>query len=393
VSGAHASDRPIVLCVDDDRPLLDLIERHLSSDYRVLVSDSGEGAIEILAQTPGTSVVIADMKMPKMDGVTLLAKIRVQSPAVVRIMLTGDTDQAVASQAINSGQVFRFLPKSCTREQLRRAVSDAVDQHQLIVAEQTLLQGTLLGAIQALMDSLAVVNPIAFGRAHRIRRLVLDLAKRVELLPSWSLEAAALLSQLGYLAVPEAVLERMLAGDRLSNTERRQIDRVPTVTCDLLGKIPRLEPVIEMISSLDAAFESRVSDVASPLDLLRIAADFDRYLLQTGDPQRAIESIRSHVARYPSSLISSLAAHIGADQQIAAMREVVLNRVCAGMVLVDEVRTDTGALLVPAGFEVTAGFLERLRNFPPGVSDRAIRVRVTAVSDSPAPQLAAASAR
>jgi hypothetical protein len=53
-----------------------------------------------------------------------------------------------------------------------------------------------------------------------------------------------------------------------------------------------------------------------------------------------------------------------------------LNRVSAGMVLVGEVRTETGALLVPAHFEVTASFLERLQNFPAGVGDRLVRVNV-----------------
>ncbi len=384
--------RPGVLCVDDDPALLDLLDRHLRTDYDVSKAAGGEEALAMLASASGIAVVVADMNMPRMDGVTLLARVRQDAPTIVRVMLTGESDQAVAAQAINSGQIFRFLAKSCTREQLRRAISDAVEQHHLIVAERTLLESTLLGAIQALMDTLAVVNPVAFGRAQRIRRLAVELARIAGLQKEWSLEAAALLSQLGHLAVPQEALERLLAGGRLTNTERRQVDRVPAVTCELLRKIPRLEPVIDIISGLDAAF--RPSDLEAPttIDILRVAADFDRYFVQTGDPRLAIDALRAHLARYSPALLPILAAHIGAEIRNATIREVSLHHVTVGMVLIEELRTDTGALVVPAEFEVTHGFLERLNHFPPGVVDKSVRVRIASASEPAARKSAKAAA-
>lgn len=386
VPNSGSLPKPRILCVDDDAALLDLLDRHLRTDYDVSKARSGEEALAVLAVASDIAVVVADMNMPGMDGATLLARFRSEAPAIARVMLTGESDQAIAAQAINSGQIFRFLAKSCTREQLRRAIAEAVEQHHLVVAERTLLESTLLGAIQALMDALAVVNPVAFGRAQRIRRLALELARVAGLPKDWSLEAAALLSQLGYLAVPQEVLERLLAGARLTNTERRQIDRVPAVTCDLLRKIPRLEPVISAISGLDAAFGPSDAKAPTAVDVLRVAADFDRYLVQTGDPRLAIDALRAHLARYSSVLLPLLAAHIGAEIRDATIREVTLHHVTVGMVLIEEVRTDTGALLVPAEFEVTHGFLERLNNFPLGVVDKSVRVRIASASPPPARQ-------
>jgi hypothetical protein len=198
------------------------------------------------------------------------------------------------------------------------------------------------------------------------------------------LESAALLSQLGYLSVGQEVLERMLAGGRLSNTERRQLDRVPSISCELLKKIPRLEPVVELIAGLDASFGPKDANQPTAIDILRIAADYDRYLVQTGEPELALQALRAHLARYSPSLLTLLAAHIGAEIK-GTIREVPLNMVTAGMVLIEAVRTETGALLVPPDFEVTTGFLERLRNFPPGVADRAVRVRAYTSLAAPTP--------
>jgi hypothetical protein len=93
-------------------------------------------------------------------------------------------------------------------------------------------------------------------------------------------------------------------------------------------------------------------------------------------PQRALAAVQSHFALYSASLLPILAAHLGAELQAAIIREVALGRVTAGMVLIDGVRTDTGALVVPADFEVTTGYLERLTNFPASVTERLVRVRV-----------------
>jgi response regulator RpfG family c-di-GMP phosphodiesterase len=376
MSQESATIKPRVLCVDDDPALLDLLSRQLRSDYEVTTAPSGETALAALNESSAIAVIVADMNMPRMNGATLLAQVKKVAPTVVRVMLTGESEQAVAAQAVNTGQIFRFLVKSCTKEQLRHAIADSVEQHRLLVAERALLEGTLIGAVQALMDALAVVNPVAFGRAHRIRRLAIELARLAGCDRSWSLEAAALLSQLGYLSVPQEVLERVLGGRRLASTERRQLERVPAVACDLLRRIPRLEPVIKIISGLDAAFDSSHAELPTSTEILRLAADFDRYLVQIGDPQRAFEALQAHVARYSPMLIPLLRSHIGAERQTVAVREVRLDRVTAGMVLIQEVRTDTGALLVPADFEVTPGFLERLQNFPPGVGDRVVGVRV-----------------
>src|SRR5207237_77668 len=78
----------------------------------------------------------------------------------------------------------------------------ALEQHHLITAERVLLEQTLHGCVKMLVDVLSLTNPIAFGRANRIKRLVADIAERLQLQERWQLEVAAMLSQLGAITLP-----------------------------------------------------------------------------------------------------------------------------------------------------------------------------------------------
>jgi CheY-like chemotaxis protein len=113
----HPGDlpKPGVLCVDDDAAVLDLLDRHLRTDYAMSKATNGEEALAVLAHTADIAVVVADMNMPGMNGVALLAKVRSEAPTIARVMLTGESGQAIAAQAINSGQIFRFLVPSPMR--------------------------------------------------------------------------------------------------------------------------------------------------------------------------------------------------------------------------------------------------------------------------------------
>src|SRR6202020_1045628 len=120
-------------------------------------------------------------------------------PETTRILLTGETGRDAAVAAVNEGQIFRFLTKPCATDHLRAAIDAGVVHHRLLTAERVLLQETLIGCITALIDILAITNPVAFGRATRVKRLAVDLAAAMGTTGFWQLEAAAMLSQIGYI--------------------------------------------------------------------------------------------------------------------------------------------------------------------------------------------------
>ena len=82
------------------------------------------------------AVVISDMQMPEMNGAEFLEQVKKRWPRTVRILLTGHADMEAAAQAVNKGDLFRFLLKPCTAEDLRQAIQEACEKRQEAEAEK-----------------------------------------------------------------------------------------------------------------------------------------------------------------------------------------------------------------------------------------------------------------
>ncbi len=124
-------DRPRILIVDDEELVLDALQRQLRSRFDVTTATGGKEAIRLVMSQGPYAVVVSDLKMPEMDGVTLLYLIRQIAPDTVRVLLTGKADLEAAASAINVGNIFRFLNKPCPPAMLLRALDAAVEQYQL----------------------------------------------------------------------------------------------------------------------------------------------------------------------------------------------------------------------------------------------------------------------
>jgi response regulator RpfG family c-di-GMP phosphodiesterase len=318
---------------------------------------------------------VSDMRMPGMDGATLLKHVRLLHPETARILLTGDPGRDVAMAAVNEGQIFRYLTKPCPPDQLRTAIEAGVAHHRLLVAERVLLQETLIGCIRALIDILAITNPVAFGRATRVKRLAAELAAAMGTTGFWQLEAAAMLSQIGYISLPTELVEKLYYGKRLTPEERVLADGAPQVAQKLLGRIPRLEPVMEIL----AASQQVKGDVPEGLikigaGILRLVLEYDTHIAQGRPVNEAIAAIRSQTLRHDGKLVERLEWLVGALVGAQELTEVPVGDLVPGMVFMDDLRTHVGTLLVPTGFEVTETFLERMRNFGPGILQERVRV-------------------
>ncbi|MEM1348160.1 MAG: response regulator, partial [Myxococcota bacterium] len=127
---------PRVLIVDDEPYVLRAIRRLLRPmEVEVLAASNGAQAIEMLEQAP-VSVLISDQFMPGMSGTELLEHAQQRSPETVRVMLTGNNDLATAVEAINRGDVFRFVNKPWKNEELVRIVELGLEQHRYVVGHR-----------------------------------------------------------------------------------------------------------------------------------------------------------------------------------------------------------------------------------------------------------------
>jgi CheY-like chemotaxis protein len=128
-----------VLFVDDEKGVLDGYERLLRKEFYVSVALSGQEGLATIQEHGPFAVVISDMRMPGMNGAEFLAQVRQKAPDTVRMLLTGYTDLSAAIDAVNEGNIFRFLTKPSTKEVLVDAISMGVKQYHSVTADRELL--------------------------------------------------------------------------------------------------------------------------------------------------------------------------------------------------------------------------------------------------------------
>ena len=375
--------KPQILCVDDEPRVIQGLAQLLRKEFDVQSASSPEEALQKMGDLKDLAVVVSDMRMPRMDGASLLHEIRMRRPDVTRILLTGEAGRDAAIRAVNEGQIFRFLTKPCPIEELREAIEAGVIQNRLTHAERAVLQETLIGCIKALMEVLAMANPVAFGRAERIKRTAMKCAARFGCGEFWQLEAAALLSQLGYVTVSQALLEKLYAGVPLTPQERQKLDDVPDVSNALLEHIPRLEPVIQILAALkwnDAAL-TRLGDGTIGLASRILGAVIERETQVAGGRSRdeILAYMHTRRDRYGEKLLMQLDACVSESTgappaRLPVEREILLSDVVPGMTIRSELRNSGGVLLVPKNFEVTKKFVERISSIAPELMMTTVKV-------------------
>ena len=136
-----------ILCVDDEAQVLEGLSLQLGRRYEVHTALSGAEALEILQREDRFAVLISDMRMPRMDGATFLARARTVAPNAARILLTGQTDLRSAIAAVNEAQVLKFLSKPCPPPELHAAVETAIEHHRQASGATTGLRRTLTAQI------------------------------------------------------------------------------------------------------------------------------------------------------------------------------------------------------------------------------------------------------
>ena len=364
-----STEQPRILCVDDEKNVLEGLNRTFRSLYHVEMAVGGTQGIEALKAKGPFAVVISDLRMPQMTGLQFLKEARRLSPDTVRILLTGQGDMSAAIGAVNDGNIFRFLTKPCPTDTLVQALAASAEQYRLLTSERVLLEQTLRGSIEVLTEILSLANPTAFGRATRVKQIVIRLMDHFEITERWAIEVATMLSQVGYVTLPARTQEKVYKAEPLTEEEERMIERIPQVLEQLLGRIPRLEAVREILRfhtrrfNNDGKTRDGVSGEKIPWGAraLKLALDFDA--LESEREDHPFDTLRSRNGYYDPKLLEALAKLLGSDKSGVVMRELKLREIDVGMAFGEDVRSSKGLLLIARGQQVTAGLQERVRNF------------------------------
>lgn len=390
-----------ILFVDDEPAVLDGYRRLLHKDFAI---DTAVGAPQALEKISAAAidpyvVVVSDMRMPEMDGAQFLARVRTIFPDTVRIALTGYADIQMAMDAVNEGSIFRFLTKPCDKETLGKALTAALVQYRLIIAEKQLLEQTLSGAIHVLTEVLSLVNPAAFSRAVRIRRYVQHIVSQLHLEAGWRFEIASMMSQLGCVTLDTDTIEAVYGGRKLSVEEQTRFDAHPKVAAQLLSNIPRLEPVARMIeqqnsacTAANTAAKEQQDIVALGAQILKITLAYDQLINSGHGHGQALTILRSKPDQYERAVVDAL-SEVKLETRMEVRTVNIADLECE-MVLQEDVRTDKGVLVVSKGQQITYPLFVRLRNFHQRKAiSGSVLVHVPQASESVRPHTATAAGR
>ncbi len=352
-----------VLLVDDEPNVLQAIRRGLHGRYKLQLAEGGSEAIKLMKESGPFAVVVSDMQMPDINGLQVLAESKRLSPDTVRVMLTGNADQQTAINAVNEGNIFRFLNKPCPADRLADTLDVAIHQYQSLAREKALLTRTLTGTIGLVTEFLSLVNPVAFGRASRLRNLMKQICQKLDLEDSWQYEIAAMLSQVGCVAVPQQLFDKFARGLILTDAEAQILAAQAETGSRLIGKIPRLETVAKMIAR-QAPSSKPESDEHPSIEiganLLRVLVDFD-LLCEHHSVLGAINWLEADQSgKYNPNLLAALANMILGTLEV---RSVHVSELVEHMILDENVLTKSGDILITKGHELTSTLIHRLRTF------------------------------
>jgi CheY-like chemotaxis protein len=181
-----------MLVVDDEPDNLDLLYRTFRRDFQVLKAESGVQALQLLADEGEVAVIISDQRMPEMKGTEFLSRTVPKFPDTMRIILTGFTDVEDLVEAINSGQVYKYITKPWDPNELKVVVQRAAETYELLKQRteelrrsqaQTALLSTVVTLAQEATSLEAMLEPLAaaFGHNFMTDGCILQLVERGEL--------------------------------------------------------------------------------------------------------------------------------------------------------------------------------------------------------------------
>jgi len=143
MSRGKRSKKLRLLVVDDETDNLELLNRTFRRDFQVYAATSALEAMNLLEENGEMAIIISDQRMPEMNGTEFLSKTVDRFPDTIRILLTGYTDVEDLVDAINSGQVFKYITKPWNPDELKAIVQQASDTYKLLKQRTNELNRTL----------------------------------------------------------------------------------------------------------------------------------------------------------------------------------------------------------------------------------------------------------
>lgn len=432
-----------ILLVDDEKAITKALNRLFRKEgYRIMTAQSGPEGLEKLQQNDGpVSMIISDQRMPEMNGAAFLEKAKSIYPDAIRYLLTGYSDLEAVVDAVNRGEIHRYLTKPWNDEDLvlqvkqslehfeltsenRRLTALTIDQNKKLnelnkgleqkVQERTkevfdknkaleevnrMLEASFMDSIRLLVSLVEILNPKLGRQMRQVAQLARQVAEvfELEIAELDKIEMAGMIHDIGLLGFPEELMHKEI--HQMSDEEGRLYSDHPTIASILLENVEKLSDVGEIVLYHHEYFNgsgfpnglrgdqiplgSRIILAASdycqilstwPRDLRKLIAytrrHFDAEIWKSftvsDDPDTIIEEAAEKKLlmecnqKYDVEVVSALIKKIRENKKIDPTFVVELNKVKAGMVLMEDLKLNDGRLLLTKGTKLKATSIESI---------------------------------
>ena len=397
-----------VLIVDDEPIVLAALKETLERErFTTVAVSSPVKALEILAERD-FAVIISDQKMPQMLGLDFLIASRQLRPQASRILITAVLALPTIIDAINKGEIFRFIAKPWLREELIATVRNAMQRHELVTRNEVLqgqtqqlnaqlteanaslaarvldlelqrqrldaanveLAGNYEHSLELCRRILTAYDPILGGQAKALVEFASQMAATEHFTASerHALTSAAWLCDLGLIGVPREMLRAFRAkSEQLTDRELAMLHHHPIYSQTLAALVDNRAEVGEIIRAHHERFDGKGfpdglagEAIPWPARCLSVAVGF----VESGLPKAAaIEALLAQSGHIydPEAvrLFLKVANLVHLPKQV---REIMLHELEPGMVLANGIYSPHGLLLIGEGQEMSPGAITKIRS-------------------------------
>ena len=280
-----------LLLVDDEKAITKALHRLFRKEgYQILTADSGPEGLEKLKQCErSVSLIISDQRMPEMSGAQFLEKAKEIAPNAVRYLLTGYSDMEAVIQAVNSGEIHRYLTKPWNDDDLLLHVRQSLEHYELIYENRRLtaltikqnrelaelnksleqkiqartrevneknqaleatnrqLEKSFMDSIRLLVAMVETLNPKLGQQMRNVAHLSRQIGETMELAPDEldKIEMAGLIHDIGLLGFPEELWSKEVK--QMTDEQRHIFNEHPVIASIILESVEKLAPVGEMV--------------------------------------------------------------------------------------------------------------------------------------------------
>jgi response regulator RpfG family c-di-GMP phosphodiesterase len=413
MSGSGTNGSPLavsnrILVVDDEEIVVSTLRETLRrQNYDVVATTDPTAALEEL-QAGSFAVIIADQRMPLITGLELLDRARQIQPQATRILMAGVVSLDMVIDAINKGEIYRFIVKPWLREELLVTIKNAAQRHELVqqnlhlqtatqsmndqlvelnqsleeqvklVARQNqqlarmnqTLEQNLLRSMELSLHAAQTFYPTLGDQGRRVAQLCRTMAQVAGLSSEErrALESAALLHDIGLVGAPRSLIRRWQENPQtLNHAERALIEQHPVLGQELSA----FGNGLEQVGVLIRVHHERVDGTGYPDKLpgdqipwmgrlLAVAVAFSASKLVRDDAVEEIK-LQANTAFDPDAVRVFLRA-LPLAHAPRREKQVPLSELRPGMVLARGIYTPNGLLLVPEGQQLNPIYIEKLLN-------------------------------